>query len=153
MHKRRKQHPGSDDAAGDPVRIPDHNLDDLAATVSALVAQGQQRATTPLTLPMSVDPGKAEPRSGTVFRPSSAKFSSIIRPGTVFSPPEGVALEHHPRGALGRTAPAGGSLGSCCRIKDGVRVCWVTTKLRPWVGKVPSIHIRSPSGDRAEHRR
>ncbi|WP_030253092.1 DUF4913 domain-containing protein [Streptomyces violens] len=27
-----------------PVRIPDHDLDDLAATVSALVAQGQQQA-------------------------------------------------------------------------------------------------------------
>ncbi|MFI1712613.1 competence protein CoiA [Streptomyces litmocidini] len=31
--------------------------------------------------------------------------------------------------------------------KDGVRVCWVATKLRPWVGEVPSVHVRPP-GDR-----
>ncbi|MGP8303612.1 competence protein CoiA [Streptomyces inhibens] len=28
--------------------------------------------------------------------------------------------------------------------KDGVRVCWVATKLRPWVGEVPSIYVRPP---------
>ncbi|WP_327378854.1 competence protein CoiA family protein (plasmid) [Streptomyces sp. NBC_01216] len=31
--------------------------------------------------------------------------------------------------------------------KDGVRVCWVATKLRPWVGEVPSVHVRPPSDD------
>ncbi|MEU8586678.1 competence protein CoiA family protein [Streptomyces sp. NPDC048664] len=29
--------------------------------------------------------------------------------------------------------------------KDAVRVCWVAAKLRPWVGEVPSIHVRPPS--------
>ncbi|MFF4583396.1 competence protein CoiA [Streptomyces sp. NPDC001373] len=29
--------------------------------------------------------------------------------------------------------------------KDGVRTCWVATRLRPWVGEVPSIHTRPPS--------
>ncbi|MFE0774336.1 competence protein CoiA [Streptomyces sp. NPDC058861] len=31
--------------------------------------------------------------------------------------------------------------------KDGVRVCWVATKLRPWVGEVPSVRVRPPSDD------
>ncbi|MFF5379445.1 competence protein CoiA family protein [[Kitasatospora] papulosa] len=33
--------------------------------------------------------------------------------------------------------------------KDGVRVCWVATRLRPWVGAVPSVHARPPTEDEA----
>ncbi|MFC9330792.1 competence protein CoiA [Kitasatospora sp. NPDC057015] len=33
--------------------------------------------------------------------------------------------------------------------KDAVRVCWVATKLRPWVGAVPSVHVRPPGEERA----
>ncbi|WP_432590492.1 competence protein CoiA family protein [Streptomyces sp. HD1123-B1] len=34
--------------------------------------------------------------------------------------------------------------------KDGVRACWVATKLRPWVGEVPSIHVRPPDDDQPQ---
>ncbi|MFD8291422.1 competence protein CoiA [Streptomyces lavendulae] len=33
--------------------------------------------------------------------------------------------------------------------KNGVRVCWVATRLRPWVGAVPSVHVRPPAEDEA----
>ncbi|MFC8536801.1 hypothetical protein ACFUJY_23180 [Streptomyces sp. NPDC057249] len=35
--------------------------------------------------------------------------------------------------------------------KDGVRVCWVATRLRPWVGAVPSVHARPSTEDEAPH--
>ncbi|MEU1600678.1 competence protein CoiA family protein [Streptomyces sp. NPDC005708] len=31
--------------------------------------------------------------------------------------------------------------------RDRVRVCWVATRLRSWVGQAPSVHIRPPQGD------
>ncbi|MGW0670677.1 competence protein CoiA [Streptomyces sp. NPDC002746] len=34
--------------------------------------------------------------------------------------------------------------------KDGVRVCWVATRLRPWVGAAPSIHALPPTGNEGQ---